>query len=69
MNGLYMKERRNTYTPTRRATKKVQFMNICQLATTIVTYLTYSMLILLMLTLLLLTKQIIGTNCYLKKHY
>ena len=29
--GLYMKERKNMHTLTRRAMNKVQFMNICQL--------------------------------------
>ena len=31
-NGLYMKERKDMCTLTRRAKNKVQFMNICQLA-------------------------------------
>ena len=36
-DGLYMKERKNMLTLTRRAKNKVQFVNICQLGLTIVT--------------------------------
>ena len=69
-------------TPTSRATNKVLFMNIYQLAPIIVTYWTCSMLLIMMLAvtnltltgleviLLFLTKQIIGANnWYLNKHY
>ena len=78
---LQIKERKNMRTLTRSATNKLQFMNICQLASIIVTQWTCSMLIIIMLsvtnltltrlkvTLWFLKKQIIGGNCYLKKHY
>ena len=63
-------------TSTKRATNKVQVMNICQFDPIIVTCWTCSMLIIIMLVvtkltlevmLLFLPKQIIGKNSYLKK--
>ena len=80
-NRLYMKKQKNMGTLTKRARNKVQFMNTCQLSPIIVMQWTCSILIIMMLTvtnftwtrlevtLLFLRKQIIGTNCFLKKHY